>query len=119
MPGPGMAVYYATKAFVGAFSRALTEELKARAGERQRAAPRRHRDGLFTPAPGSAPAPGRRGAVPSALSVAKAGYRGLMVGRRTIVPGLGNKAAALLLPLIPDAILLPIIYRFQRRRRRS
>ena len=116
MPGPGMAVYYASKAFVSAFSRALTEELKdegvavsvlhpgvtstdfqARAG--------------FHTAPKLERMPGA-----SALSVAEAGYRGLMAGKRVIVPGLGNKAAALILPLLPDAVLQPIVYRFQRGR---
>ena len=115
MPGPGMAAYYASKAFVGAFSRALTQELKAegvvvsvlhpgvtRTGFHARA-------GLVGPRLASL-----RGA--SARSVAEAGYAGLMAGRRTIVPGLGNKAGALLLPLIPDAVLLPIIHRVQRGR---
>jgi short-subunit dehydrogenase len=52
----------------------------------------------------------------TSMSVAEAGYAGLMAGRRTIVPGLGNKAAAMLLPLVPDAILQPLVYRFQRGR---
>ena len=115
LPGPGMAVYYASKHFVSAFSRALSEELKGagvtvsvlhpgvtKTGFQARAG--LAGTGLDTV----------RGA--SALSVAEAGYAGLMAGRRTIVPGLGNKAGALLLPLIPDAILLPIIHRFQRGR---
>ena len=52
----------------------------------------------------------------TSMSVAQAGYRGLMAGRRAIVPGLGNKLGALVLPLVPDAILQPIVYRFQRSR---
>ena len=115
LPGPGMAVYYASKHFVGAFSRALSEELKdsgvtvsvlhpgvTKTGFQARAG--LAGTGLDTV----------RGA--SALSVAEAGYAGLMAGRRAIVPGFGNKAGSLLLPLIPDAILLPIIHRFQRGR---
>ena len=36
-----------------------------------------------------------------AAAVARAGYRGLMKGRRLIVPGLGNKAVTLLVRLLP------------------
>lgn len=116
MPGPGMAVYYASKAFVSAFSRALTEELKetgvgvsvlhpgiTTTGFQGRAGFRRAPDLMAM-----------RGATP--LSVAEAGYSGLMAGRRTIVPGLGNRISALVLPLVPDTILQPLIYRFQRAR---
>ena len=120
MAGPGMAVYYASKAFVSAFSRALSEELKGsgvtvsvlhpgvtKTGFQARA-------GMIRAGMAGTGLDTMRGA--SALSVAEAGYAGLMAGRRAIVPGLGNKASALLLPLIPDAVLLPIIYRFQRGR---
>ena len=116
MPGPGMAVYYASKAFVSAFSRALSEELKAtgvgvsvlhpgmtttdfqaRAGL--------HKSSGLMKVPGA-----------TARSVAEAGYAGLMSGKRSIVPGLGNKAGSLVLPLIPDAIILPLMHRFQKDR---
>ncbi len=115
MPGPGMAVYYASKAFVSAFSRALAQELKAaevvvsvlhpgvtKTGFQARAG---MVDTRLDTMPGA-----------TASSVAEAGYAGLMAGRRTIVPGLGNKVGAVLLPLIPDAILLPVVHRFQRGR---
>lgn len=116
MAGPGMAVYYASKAFISSFSRALSEELKpagvsvtvlhpgltttgfqARAGLHNLAA--------LGKVPGA-----------SAMSVAEAGYEALMAGRRTIVPGLGNKIGAVVLPLIPDGILLPVVHRIQRTR---
>ena len=116
MPGPGMAVYYASKAFVSAFSRALTEELKSAGvgvtvlhpgitstGFQARAG--------FHKAPHLKRMPGA-----TAMSVAEAGYRGLMAGRRAVVPGFGNKLGALILPLVPDAILQPIVHRFQRSR---
>ena len=53
----------------------------------------------------------------TALSVAEAGYAGLMAGRRVIVPGLGNKAGSLFLRLVPDALILPMVHRFQSGRR--
>ena len=117
MPGPGMAVYYATKAFVSSFSRALSEELKtsgvgvtvlhpgltktdfqARAG--------------FHKVPKLAAMSGA-----TSMSVAEAGYAGLMAGRRTVVPGLGNKLSTAIMPLLPDALLLPIVHGFQSSRK--
>jgi short-subunit dehydrogenase len=116
-PGPGMAVYYATKAFVSSFSRALSEELKvsgvgvsvlhpgltttefqARAGF--------HKIPKLNAMTGA-----------TAMSVAEAGYAGLMAGRRSIVPGLGNKVSTAIMPLLPDAMMLPIVHRFQSARK--
>ncbi len=115
MPGPGMAVYYASKHFVSAFSRALTEELKGSGVTVSVLHPGVTRTGFHARAGLAGTAlDATRGA--SAPSVAEAGYAGLMAGRRTIVPGLGNKAAALILPLIPDAVLLPLVHRHQRGR---
>lgn len=117
MPGPGIAVYYATKAFVSGFSRALSEEMKADGVGVSVLHPGLTATGFHERA-GLGPRPGAgrpRGA--TSLSVAEAGYAGLMAGRRTIVPGLGNKLAAVMLPLIPDGLLLPAMHRYQRARR--
>ena len=91
LPGPGMTVYYATKAFVLSFSEALHSELKSRGVRVTRALPgpgadriratRRHLQAAWRPDI----------LTPSAEQVAEAGYRGLMQGRRTVVPGLVNK----------------------------
>lgn len=111
--GPGMAVYYASKAFVSSFSRALTEEMKPAGVTVTVLHPGMTATGFQGRAGfGNAKA---MGMVPGAtsLSVAEAGYRALMAGRRSVVPGLGNKIGTLIMPLIPDAILLPIVKRFQ------
>ncbi len=113
MPGPGMAVYYASKAFVSAFSRALTEELKGAGVTVSVLHPGVTATGFHARA-GLPPGPSK-GA--PARSVAEAGYSGLMAGKRTIVPGLGNKLGGLVLRLLPDALLLPLVHRFQRGRR--
>ena len=115
-PGPGMAVYYASKAFVSAFSRALTEEMKAAGVTVTVLHPGVTATGFqgragFDKAKASSMAPGA-----TALSVAEAGYSALMIGRRSVVPGWGNKLGTLVLPLIPDALLLPMVHRFQRAR---
>jgi short-subunit dehydrogenase len=53
----------------------------------------------------------------SAEQVAEAGYRGLMQGRRTVVPGLVNKAVVVAIRLIPRRFLLALVDARQRRRR--
>ena len=117
MPGPGMAVYYASKAFVRAFSVALGEELKAEGVVVTALHPGLTITGFHDRAGRAGRAnPGNPRGMAS-MPVAEAGYAALMAGRRTIVPGFGNKLGALFLPLIPDSLLLPIIHKVQRSRR--
>jgi short-subunit dehydrogenase len=106
LPGPGSAVYYAGKAFVLSFSEALHCEL----------APRGVRVTCLCPGPVATEFQARAGIVEttppwplgvSAERVAEAGYRGLMLGQRVVVPGFANKLLAALLPrFAPRNILL-------------
>jgi short-subunit dehydrogenase len=116
LPGPGMTVYYATKAFVLSFSEALHSELKSR-GIR-----------VTVLCPGPVPTEfGARAGISGSMSpailtqsaerVAEEGYRGLMQGRRTVVPGLSNKLIVLLLRFIPRGLVLALVDARQRRRR--
>jgi short-subunit dehydrogenase len=92
-PGPGMAVYFATKAFVLSFSEALHEEVK--------------KDGVVVSALCPGPTATEFGEVagfgPSNLldkvaadsaSVVRAGLAGLKPGNAVIIPGLMNKSTA-------------------------
>jgi short-subunit dehydrogenase len=112
MPGPGMAVYYATKAYVLSFSEALHRELK----------PEGVRVTALCPGPVPTEFQARAGMgaenVPriltqSAEEVARDGYRGLMQGRRVVVPGALNRAAATALRVTPHGLLLELIARQQ------
>ena len=116
LPGPGMAVYYATKAYVLSFSEALHSELKSRGV----------RVTVLCPGPVPTEFAARAGLsdsmapgilTQSAERVAEAGYRGLMQGRRMIVPGLANKLVTLLIRVFPRRLLLAIVDRRQSRRR--
>ncbi len=115
LPGPGSAVYYATKAYVLSFTEALSSELK----------PRGVRVTLLAPGPVPtefAVRAGAKGDSPgiltvSAREVAEAGYRGLMAGRRLVVPGLGNKLVTLLLRFIPRRMVLKAVSERQLARR--
>ncbi|KOF20953.1 short-chain dehydrogenase [Ensifer adhaerens] len=115
MPGPNMALYYASKSFVRSFSEALHQELR--------------RTGVtvtcVAPGPVSTDFLQRSGAdrVPlfkvlprlDADYVAERAWRGFKSGRRLVVPGLSAKLAAFAAAWLPSAIMLPLIGRLQRR----
>jgi short-subunit dehydrogenase len=116
MPGPGMAVYYASKAYVLSFSEALHRELK----------PKGVRVTALCPGPVPTEFQARAGmrddALPefltrSAEEVARDGYRGLMQGRRVVVPGAVNRAVTMAVGLAPRSLLLDLIARQQRGQR--
>jgi short-subunit dehydrogenase len=116
LPGPGMAVYYASKAYVLSFSEAMRAEL----------APRGVRVTVLCPGPVPSEFQARAGFSPgldstilnvSAADVAKCGYRGLMANKRAVLPGLGIKIVPLLLRMFPRAFILAAVARFQLRKR--
>ena len=116
MPGPGMAVYYASKAYVLSFSEALYQELK----------PKGVRVTVLCPGPVPTEFQVRAGlaadAFPriltrSAEQVARDGYRGLKEGRRVVVPGVANSVMTTLTRFAPRGLLLDLIDRQQRGRR--
>jgi short-subunit dehydrogenase len=107
LPGPGMAVYYATKAYVVSFSEALHREL----------APRGVRVTVLCPGPVPTEFQRRAGVgretyppviTQSAERVAAAGYDGLKRGRRMVVPGLGNKLLTGLFRFVPRGLLVSV-----------
>src|SRR4051812_24727965 len=116
LPGPGMAVYYASKAYVLSFSEALRQEL----------APHGVRVTTLCPGSVSSEFQARAGLKPgfehgmmnvSASHVAQAGYRGLMANKRTVLPGLAIKIVPFLLRLFPRAFILAAVGRIQLRKR--
>ena len=116
LPGPGMAVYYASKAYVLSFSEALRREL----------APLGVRVTVLCPGPVPSEFQERAGFAPgfdsailnvSASDVAQAGYRGLMANKRAVLPGLGIKIVPFLLRLFPRGFILGAVGLFQLRKR--
>jgi short-subunit dehydrogenase len=116
LPGPGMAVYYASKAYVLSFSEALRCEL----------APRGVRVTVLCPGPVPSEFQARAGFMPgfdsailnvSSSDVAQAGYRGLMADKRAVLPGFGIKMVPFLLRLFPRGFILAVVGRLQLRKR--
>ncbi len=106
--GPGMAVYYASKAFVLSFTEALAEELQ----------------GTGVTATCLAPGPTftEFGAVSGieharlfqlgtmdAARVAQAGYRGFRRGRTIVIPGPLNKLGALSVRAVPRTVVRKVV----------
>jgi short-subunit dehydrogenase len=95
-PGPNMAVYYATKAYVQSFTEALSHEIKDTGVTVSALCPGptdtefQERAGVENAALFSA----NMGLVATAREVAKAGYSGLMNGKTVIIPGVFNKLSA-------------------------
>ncbi|MGC1349077.1 MAG: SDR family oxidoreductase [Xanthobacteraceae bacterium] len=119
-PGPGMAVYYATKAYVRYFGRALGYEL------------RRTGVTVTTLCPGATTSEFANVAkmegsilfegpfpVMSAANVARQGYAALKAGRSQIITGLINNIIAFSTRFTPTPVLLAIAADINRDRGRS
>jgi short-subunit dehydrogenase len=118
-PGPLMAVYYATKAYVISLSEALAEELRGSGVSVTVLCP----GPTLTEFQAVAHMESTRlfrlpGVVMDAVSVARAGYAGLMRGKRMVVPGLLNRALPLVIRLSPRAMVVRVARLFQEKVRR-
>jgi short-subunit dehydrogenase len=91
-PGPGMAVYFATKAFVLSFSEALHEEVKHQGVSVSALCPGPTATEFGEVAGFSRPLPGMIFA--DSPSVVRAGLDGLAKGKAIVIPGLMNKSTA-------------------------
>ena len=115
LPGPMMATYYASKAFVLSFSEALWEETRAHGVRVSVLCPGATATGFVDRANmgrtllASLP-------LADAASVARAGYRGWKRGRRIVIPGPSNIFVALSSKITPRALLIALSRRAVERR---
>lgn len=107
-PGPYIAVYYATKAYVLSFSEAIANELKG------------YGITVSTLCPGAtktefAKRAGKKDLenAMDAKEVAAIAYKGLMKGKRIIVPGIANKIGVILSKFMPRVNSASIIGKAQ------
>jgi short-subunit dehydrogenase len=115
VPGPLMAVYYASKAYVLSFSEALANELAGTGVTVTCLAPGATESGFQGRAKmeSSRLVKGRR--LPDAMSVARAGYRAMLRGAVLEIPGLGNKVGTIIPRFLPRALVPHIVRRVQER----
>ena len=109
LPGPGMSVYYASKAYVLSFTEALAEELRTTAI---------HVSALC-PGPTATEFAGvsgmsasklfrQKGIMMSSAFVAQAGWNGLLRRERVVIPGFKNKVMIQSLRASPRSIVTKI-----------
>ncbi len=117
MPGPGMAVYYASKAYVLSFTEALSRELKPFGIRVTALCPGPVKTEFQTRAGlDSKPAPLFLRRTPE--QVAQAGYDGFMAGKRLVIPGIGNKIMSMVPRFLPRGLMLQTLESYQRDRGR-
>ena len=116
-PGPNMAVYYATKSFVLSFSKALYRELKDKNITVTALCPGPTKTEFQKRARMENINLERSKLMPymSAEKVAIAGYKGLMKGKKVVIPGLLNKIGTKLVKIFPESLVLDLIYKFNSR----
>jgi uncharacterized protein len=113
-PGPLMAVYYASKAYVLFFSEALAEELRGTGVTVTALCPGPTRSGFQARA---AMEDSRlvSGRIADASDVARAGFDGLMAGKPVVVPGVKNKLFSQAIKFAPRSTVARIVHRAQER----
>jgi len=105
LPGPGMAVYHATKAYVLSFSEALHQELKSRGVRVTALCPGpvitefRVQSHTFLAGKISRGVP----------RVVRDGYNGFMAGQRVVVPGFANHVLVAAAQMLPRRALFSLI----------
>jgi uncharacterized protein len=107
LPGPFMAVYYASKAYVVSFSQAIAEELRGTGVSVTCLCPGATATGFAE----RAHANGTRLfklPIANAAEVARAGYRGMLRGQDLVIPSLFNKLVAVGARLTPRRLLLRV-----------
>ncbi|TME78192.1 MAG: SDR family oxidoreductase [Chloroflexi bacterium] len=114
VPGPLMAVYYASKAYVLSFSQALANELQGTGVTVTALAPGPTRTG-FQKRGVMEDSRLVRGQIADAKSVAAAGYRGMMRGKTIVIPGFSNKLIPWVARVSPRGAVTRVVRRMQER----
>jgi len=111
-PGPLMAVYYATKAYVLSFSEAISNELEGSGVTVSALCPgptisefqkRAQLEGVRLV----------KGAMMDAATVAEAGYQGMIRNKRLVIPGWKNRFLAFSVGFIPRSVVLRVARKLQ------
>ena len=112
MPGPNMAVYYASKAYVLSFSEALSSEVRGTGVTVTALCPGPTQTG-FEKRAGLGGSRLFKGSLATAHDVAVLGYKGVMTGKRLVIAGTQNRLFTTLVRILPRALVLFLVARMQ------
>ncbi len=105
-PGPYMATYYATKAYVNSFSQALHKELKNTGVTCTLLAPGATETEFAKSASVEEARLFKTQILAKSYDVSKCGYEAMMQGQSVIIPGLANKLVVMAVKFLPLSVVL-------------
>lgn len=114
-PGPLMAVYYATKAYVLSFSEALANETQGSGVTITCLCPGPTKTGFQERAKMEESKLVKGKEIMDSLTVARAGYEGLHQGRAVVIPGFMNKMLVQSVRFLPRSTVTNIVRKVQDR----
>jgi len=115
-PGPLMAVYYATKAYVLSFSEAIADELRDSGVTVTALCPGPTETGFAAVADMTTTRLFNIAKPMSSAEVARAGYEAMKRGRRVVIPGLKNKLLTQSIRVSPRRMVTTIVRKLQESR---
>jgi short-subunit dehydrogenase len=113
MPGPYMAVYYATKAYVQSLSEALASEARGTGVTVTALCPGPTESNFFDNASVNVKSVTRFFAMPTSKEVATYGFKAMMKGKTVAIHGIRNQATVFLANFIPGKTLAWFIKRLK------
>ena len=117
LPGPMMAVYYATKAYVLPYSDAIHTELKDKNVSFTALCPGPTISGFQAAANYSNNSLIEKIKFPTSKEVAEYGYKKTMQGQAIAIHGLSNKAMLFLARFVPRSLISKVVYALQKKRK--
>jgi uncharacterized protein len=118
-PGPSMAAYFASKAYLISLSQALTQEVKGTGVTVTCLCPGPVRTPFLSLAGADKTALFKLLPKLDAVDVARAGWKAMKAGRSLCVPGISNKVSVALIRIMPRGLMLGIVGYLQRVPRRA
>lgn len=116
MPGPGMAVYHATKAYLLSLSEGAGSELAGTGVTVTALCPGATRTAFFSAGGAAGASFIQKLPMPASDRIASAGWRAMKAGRRVAVTGLDNRLFTFMTRLLPRRLVAWVAGQFVRRR---
>ena len=115
-PGPTMAAYFASKAYVKSFTAALAAEVAGTGVTVTCLSPGVVRTAFFSRCHVTHTRLFKLAPRTNADATAEAGWRGFKAGRRLVTPRLMDRVIAAFCAIVPDSVLLRLVFALQRAR---